>query len=113
MVKSTDVKTLYPLWLAGHEKSAPPCIMIDVRSPEEYAQGHVPGVALIPLNALAARAHEVPKQGDVYFICHSGGRSAQAVMFLQRECGHANLINVSGGTMAWSQAGFEIEKGRN
>ena len=104
MVESISVKDLHPKWEAS-------CTIIDVRSPEEYAKGHVPQASLIPLNALVARAGEVPKQGNVYLICHSGGRSAQAAMFLAKEHGHHNLVNVSGGTMAWMQAGYPVEQG--
>lgn len=110
MFGSIDVHALYPRWLTARERGAP-LNLIDVRSPAEYADAHVPGARLIALNTLMARVHEVPRQGDVFLICHSGARSAQAAEYLARQCGHDNLINVSGGTLAWAQAGYPLESG--
>ncbi len=110
MFESIDVNTLYPRWLVAQEKGET-CTIVDVRTPEEYARVHVPQAKLIALNTLMARADEVPKQGEVYLICRSGARSAQAAAFLAQQFGHGNLINVSGGTMAWRNAGYPVEQG--
>jgi len=110
MFETIDVNGLYPRWLTAQEK-AEACTIIDVRSPEEYAEAHVPNAKLIALNTLMARADEIPKQGDVFLICRSGARSAQAASFLAQQLGHDNLINVSGGTMAWKAAGYPVEVG--
>jgi len=110
MIASIDVNSLYPRWLTAAEKKEA-CTIIDVRTPDEYVAGHVPSAKLLSLSTLMARGHEVPKQGSVYLICHSGGRSAQAAGFLAQQFGHDNLVNVSGGTMAWAQAGYPIEQG--
>jgi len=80
-----------------------------VRSLEEFQSGHVPGAQLIALNTLMARVSDIPKNEDVFLICHSGGRSAQAADYLARQCGHRNLINIEGGTSAWLQAGYPCE----
>jgi len=110
MFESIPVNALYPRWLTARDKGEA-CTIIDVRTPEEYAEVHVPSAKLIALSTLMARAHEVPKQGDVYLICRSGARSAQAAAFLAQQFGYANLVNVSGGTMAWSKAGYPVEEG--
>jgi len=109
MFDSMNVNELYPRWLVGREKGEP-VSLIDVRSVDEYNAVHVPGATLIPLNTLMARVHEFPKQGDVFVICRSGARSAQAADYLSRQCGHRNLINIDGGTMAWLQAGYPVEE---
>jgi len=109
MFESMNVNQLYPRWLVAREKGAP-FALIDVRSPEEYQAGHVPGAKLTPLNTLMAKVSEFPEQGDVFLICHSGGRSAQAADYLARQCGRSNLININGGTMAWMQAGYPVDK---
>jgi rhodanese-related sulfurtransferase len=75
-------------------------IILDVRTPGEYAKGHIPGAKLIPLDQLANRLHEVPKQGKVYVICHSGNRSNQAVTLL-RDKGFGNVYNVTSGMTGW------------
>ncbi|GAV20738.1 thiosulfate sulfurtransferase GlpE [Mariprofundus micogutta] len=107
MLKSLNVNQLYPRWLVGNENDQP-IQLIDVRSPQEYANAHVPGAKLISLNTLMARANEVPKQGDVYVICQMGGRSAQAISYLSQQFGFDNLINIDGGTAAWMQGGYPI-----
>ena len=54
--------------------------LVDVRTPEEVAEGHVPGAVNIPLGTLAAA--KLPA-GELYVYCHSGARSAQAVRCLK------------------------------
>lgn len=110
MMNMLTVDQLYPRWLVAREKKQP-ITLIDVRSPEEYRGCHVPGAKLIALNTIMARANEIPKQGDVFLICHSGARSAQALTYLEQQCGFNNLINVTGGTMAWSNSGYPTEQG--
>ena len=108
MFDSINVDQLHPKWLLAHNNSRP-FTLIDVRSLEEYQSGHVPGAQLIPLNTLMARVSDVPKVEDVFMICHSGVRSAQAADYLSRQYGYKNLFNVQGGTMAWLQAGYPSE----
>ncbi len=103
------VNELYPHWLLAREKGEP-FALIDVRTPEEYQAGHVPGAKLIALNTLMAEVDAFPKQGDVFLICRSGARSAQAAGYLAKQHGRTNLINIEGGTMAWIQAGYPVEK---
>jgi len=112
IMDSLTVDQLYPRWLVAREKSHP-IALIDVRSPDEFSARHVPGAKLIALNTLMARANEIPKEGDVFLICHSGARSAQAAMYLQQQFGYDNLINIDGGTMAWANGGYPVEQGNH
>ena len=82
--------------------------VLDVRTPEEYAEGHVPGAVLLPLQELQERWEEVP-EGDVLVICKSGARSATAVKALNGA--GRTTTNVAGGTMAWIDAGNPVETG--
>lgn len=75
-------------------------VVIDVRTPEEYRQGHIPGVVNIPLDQLSARAGEVPTTAAVLLICRSGNRSGQGTSLL-RARGFANVYNVAGGMNEW------------
>lgn len=79
--------------------------VLDVRTPAEYAEGHVPGTTLLPLQDLPARLNEVPKDWKVYVICCSGSRSARASRVLT-DGGHRNVYNVDGGMLAWDAVGF-------
>jgi len=109
-MQSLNVNELYPRWLVAREHERP-IQLIDVRTPAEYASAHVPGAKSIPLNALMARANEFPKDGEVYVICQMGGRSAQAIMFMSQQHGFDNLINIDGGTAAWMQGGYPVDRG--
>ncbi len=84
--------------------------VIDVRTAGEYANGHVPGAVLAPLQELspdhpAVKDH--PKDQPLYVICQSGGRSSRAADMLAT-AGYTT-INVEGGTGAWIAAGHETE----
>lgn len=83
--------------------------VFDVRQPDEYEEGHVPGAVLIPLGDVPDRVGEFPAEGTVYVVCRSGGRSASAVEFL-RSAG-IDAVNVEGGTMAWIEAGHPVATG--
>jgi len=83
--------------------------VIDVRQPDEYDAGHVPGARLIPLAEVAMRAQELPTEGPVYVVCLSGGRSARATEFLRRQ--GVDAKSVAGGTKAWIDSGRAVTYG--
>lgn len=83
--------------------------VIDVRQPEEYDAGHVPGARLIPLAEVAGRLGEVPTDGEVLVICQTGGRSARATDFFRRQ--GIDARNVAGGTKAWVESGRPVVHG--
>jgi len=90
-----------------------PLFLLDVRQPEEYTGelGHVPGAVLVPLPELRARIDEISahRRGPVITICRSGNRSARAAAIL-RDAGFQDVLNMTGGTLAWRQRGFPIER---
>jgi hydroxyacylglutathione hydrolase len=86
-----------------------PFILLDVRTAEEYAEGHIQGAVLIPVQELGERLAEVPKDKQVYVYCHSGRRSAMASKLLA-ENGYTRIENVVGGITAWKDAGFPVVK---
>jgi rhodanese-related sulfurtransferase len=77
--------------------------LLDVREDDEWQAGHAPDAVHIPLSELNARAREVPTDRDVYVICRSGARSAQAVVAFNNAGWTAT--NVEGGMHAWEAAG--------
>lgn len=85
--------------------------LIDVRTEGEYSQGHIHGSTLIPLDILSSEIRKaVPdKSQEIFVNCRSGGRSTQAVHMLN-DLGYTNVINVTGGIMAWSGAGYPLER---
>lgn len=82
--------------------------VLDVRTPAEYAEGHIAGALNLPLDTLHARAAEVPADRPVYVICRSGARSAQASALL-KEAGR-DPRNVGGGMNDWVAAGFPVRR---
>ena len=81
--------------------------LIDVRTPEEFAGGHIAGAVNIPVQELGARLSEVAQDEPVVVYCRSGNRSAQAAQILD-QAGYAPVYDL-GGIGAWQQAGYPIE----
>ncbi|KXK03892.1 MAG: rhodanese domain-containing protein [Acidobacteria bacterium OLB17] len=81
---------------------------IDVRTAKEYAAGHAKGAVNIPLDTLEQRASELKKDAPVYVICETGRRSLAAAEMLNKE-GFKRVINITGGTRAWADAGLPME----
>ena len=90
-------------------KAEPAPFLLDVREPWEYRDGHVPGAQLIPLGELEQRVNEVPRDRPILAICHSGQRSLAAAGYLQ-QLGYTSVSNVDGGTAAWIERGFPLDK---
>lgn len=79
-----------------------PPLLLDVREPWEYQTCHIPGVQLMPMQAVPARINELDPDSVVVCICHHGGRSMQVANFLERQ-GFSRVINLTGGVHAWAQ----------
>jgi len=92
--------------LAGKRGSS---VLVDVREPDEYVSGHVPGAVLIPMSQLANRMGEIDKASPVFVICASGNRSS-AMTDLLRDAGF-DAVSVAGGTGAWARSGRPLEGG--
>lgn len=78
-------------------------VLLDVREHDEWVAGHAPGAVHVPLAQVPARLDEIPSDEVVHVVCRSGGRSAQATAWLNRN-GY-DAVNVSGGMGAWLEAG--------
>ena len=87
---------------AGVEQcgATPGAVLVDVRTAEEYAAGHIPGSVHVPLGRLEpirslAKAADTP----LFVYCHSGARSARAAAELE-DMGYTRVYNI-GGVMSW------------
>lgn len=78
--------------------------LIDVRSPGEYAAGHVPRALNIPLEQVEARLDDLG--GRVAILCQSGQRASMACKLLNGH--HDDLLVVEGGTQAWIDSGKPV-----
>ena len=81
-------------------------IVLDVRTPEEFAKGHIPGAINIPHDQLEERLAEVEdyREGELVVHCQSGRRAAFAEEVL-RDAGFENVLDLEGHWQAWQAAG--------
>ena len=81
---------------AREAQQDPSITLIDVRSPDEYASGHIPGAVNVPILSIGDIAKVVADKGAlIYVSCQSGKRSERAIKAL-KELGYTNLENVGG-----------------
>jgi hydroxyacylglutathione hydrolase len=85
--------------------------VVDVRSPEEWSRGHLPGAIHIPLALLPERIGELDASAPIVMQCQGGGRSSIATSVLQSR-GLPDVSNLVDGYDAWVAQGFETESGR-
>jgi len=83
--------------------------VLDVRTPEEWNEYHAPNTTLIPLDELATRADELPKDQPIVVVCRSGNRS-QTGRDILRSAGF-NAISMNGGLNEWRNSGYPIVSG--
>ncbi|RYD46382.1 MAG: rhodanese-like domain-containing protein [Verrucomicrobiaceae bacterium] len=86
--------------------------LLDVRTPEEWNEGHIRGAKLVtyPADDLAAKAAKaVDPQKPVLVYCRSGARSAKAAKLL-RDAGFKDVREMAGGTLAWEKEGRPLVK---
>ena len=83
--------------------------LIDVRTKEEYSQGHLGGAALIPVDEIKNRLTEIPKDKPVIVYCKSGARSMQAANILVSN-GFKTVYNMTGGIEEWQKEGYRLSK---
>lgn len=83
--------------------------VIDVRETDEYLTGHVPGAVHVALGTVPDNIEAFRGQGPTYVICKSGARSRRACEFLIDH--DLDVVNVAGGTMAWTISGRAIVEG--
>ncbi|WP_337843819.1 rhodanese-like domain-containing protein [Thermus sp.] len=92
---------------AFYQAAAQGALIVDVRTPMEFAQGHVPGAVNLPVEEVSRWAKDLPKDRPVYLYCRSGNRSRQAAEHLARQ-GYRNLYNLEGGILAIERAGYPL-----
>lgn len=105
-MKTLSMTDLYSVFKMKNKEN----LFLDVREPDEFRLGHVPGSKNIPHEKVKAHAAELKRYETVYLYCRSGRRSTIAYQVLSNE-GLDNLICVKGSGMEdWLKSGFEVEK---
>lgn len=94
-------------FMASHREQE--YVLVDVRQPEEYQAGHIPGAKLLPLPDVERRAAELDAMKDltVIFYCRSGGRSARAAGFVAAALKLPRVHNLIGGFSSWRGAALD------
>jgi rhodanese-related sulfurtransferase len=92
------------------QESGEDLLFVDVRTPEEYASGHVPGAVNIPKDQLPSRLAELETARDRLVVyCERGPRAAVAAATLLR-AGFTGVRHLAGDMAGWRAAGLPIEK---
>ncbi len=97
---------------AAFEKSTQGVLFVDVREKSELetAAFSVSNILHIPLGELESRFAEIPTNQEVVMVCQGGGRSLNAVYFLNGK-GYSNTVNMKRGIIGWMESGFPVIKG--
>jgi phage shock protein E len=103
--EQTDVGDVHEALGSGEDVT-----VIDVREPDEWEKGHVPGATHVPRGLLELQSSAMlPDKGARIVVhCVLGGRGSLAAKTLQ-EMGYTNVANMKGGLDAWKEAGYEVE----
>ncbi len=83
--------------------------VLDVRTPDERRQGYIAGSTLIPIDAMAKRIGEVPRNRPVLVYCAVGSRSGVVAQALSRQ-GYGEVYNMKDGILGWYRNGFAITR---
>jgi rhodanese-related sulfurtransferase len=103
------MKTIMPFQLRTSLTAQPSLPVIDVRTPVEFAEVHVPSARNVPLDELKPGSLQLQKNQPVYLLCRNGQRAAKAAEKFTKE-GFLKPIVVEGGTLAWIEAGLPVTR---
>ena len=107
----TQAATISPAELNARRASGSAPVVIDVRTAEEYATGHIPGAVNIPFDKVADRISEVEAPHGVALYCMVGPRARKGESALLAS-GYKSVLHIEGGLAAWQAAGFPTERGQ-
>jgi rhodanese-related sulfurtransferase len=103
------MKTISPVQLQQILAAQPSAPIIDVRTPVEFAEVHVPQARSVPLDELKPGSLQLQKDQSVYLLCRSGQRATKAAEKFARE-GFLQPIVIEGGTLAWIEANLPVTR---
>ena len=104
------MKLITPAELQKILTSQPASAVIDVRTPAEFAEVHVPQARNVPLDELKPGSLQIQKGQPVYLLCRSGQRATKAADKFAKE-GFSQPVVVEGGTLAWIEANLPVMRG--
>ena len=104
-----EAPSIASLELSARQGSGTAPVVIDVRSPEEYATGHIPGALNIPFDQVAERISEIDAPHGVALYCMVGPRARKGEAALL-SAGYTSVLHLEGGLAAWQAAGLPVER---
>lgn len=104
---SPQAGSITPSEIQARRESGTAPVVIDVRTPEEYGAGHIPGAVNIPFDQVAERISEVETPHGVALYCMVGPRARKGEAALLA-AGHESVLHLEGGMAAWQAAGLPI-----
>ncbi len=109
--ESTKVPSISAAELQARRESGGAPVVIDVRTPEEYASSHIPGAVNVPFDQVARRIAEVDAPHGVALYCMVGPRARKGESALLG-AGYKTVFHLEGGLAAWQAAGYPVESTR-
>lgn len=104
------VRATSPQSLSTRMAAGDPLVVVDVREPQEWAAGLLPGALPIPRGVLEGQVDgHLPRDAEIVLYCAAGARSALAAVSLQ-EMGYTSVEHLAGGFAAWVRAGLAIDR---
>ena len=105
----SDAKTRIQELGVAEAQGMPSVVYLDVREPNEWNLGRIPGAKFIPRGTLETNVEkQIPRDANVVIYCASGNRSALAADTM-RVMGYEHVASLRGGFRAWVDAGGEVE----
>jgi rhodanese-related sulfurtransferase len=104
--------TISPVELQNRLAAQPGLPLLDVRTPVEFAEVHVPQARNIPLDELQPDKLQFQKDQPVYLLCRSVQRATKAAEKFAKS-GFTQPVVISGGTLAWIDANLPVTRGQN
>jgi rhodanese-related sulfurtransferase len=103
------MKTISPIELQQILAAQPSSPVIDVRTPIEFAEVHIPQAQSIPLDELKPSSLQFSKDQPIYLFCRGGQRATKAAEKFAKD-GYSQPVVVEGGTLAWIEAGLPVNR---
>jgi len=94
----------------AYKKYQQNAFILDVRQPEEWNERHIPNATLIPLDQLAQRVNELPRDREIVVVCRSGNHSRESTLILL-ENGFRQVSSMAGGINDWAAKGYPLVQG--
>lgn len=108
-VASAAQTVTYDDVVAGLQKGS--IVLVDIREPNEFVAGHVPGAVNLPLSSLTPAALPKPADKTVVIMCRSGNRSGKLAQMLP-SVGRTDIVDYSGAMIDWTRRGGAVVTGK-